>query len=130
MTFGTLLKALPMFEPGMDEGQRRYADLKKRVVEHNIRVLAKYYTRVSLTRLAQLLELTPEQAEDTLSQLVVSKTVYARIDRPADIITFRPRKDPNAVLQDWSSSVTYVDTWLHIVQQIFSPFEFVTVVCC
>ena len=28
-----------------DEGKKRWNDLKSRVVEHNIRIMAKYYTR-------------------------------------------------------------------------------------
>jgi 26S proteasome regulatory subunit N5 len=57
--FGPVLLATDMFAASTPEGQRRFADLKKRVVEHNIRVLAKYYTRLTLPRLAQLLDLEP-----------------------------------------------------------------------
>merc|ERR1712141_445107 len=40
-----------------EEGRKRWDDLKSRVVEHNIRIMAKYYTRVSLKRMAELLDL-------------------------------------------------------------------------
>lgn len=40
-------------------GAKRLADLKLRVIEHNVLVVSKYYTRISLTRLAELLNLTP-----------------------------------------------------------------------
>ena len=44
-------------------------------------------------------------AETFLSELVTKKTIYARIDRPAGIITFSQSKDPGKVLNDWSSNL-------------------------
>ena len=46
-----------------------------------------------------------QESEDFLSQLVVKGTVYARIDRPAGIVTFRETKDPNEVLNEWSHNL-------------------------
>jgi hypothetical protein len=40
-------------------GSKRLADLKLRVIEHNVLVVSKYYTCISLARLAELLDLTP-----------------------------------------------------------------------
>lgn len=41
-----------------------------------------------MSRMAELLELTPEESEECLSSLVVSKTVRAKVDRPAGIVQF------------------------------------------
>ena len=46
-----------------------------------------------------------QESEDFLSQLVTKKTIYARIDRPAGIVTFRQNKDPNEVLNEWSHNL-------------------------
>lgn len=40
-------------------GAKRLADLKLRVIEHNVLVVTKYYTRITTARLAELLDLTP-----------------------------------------------------------------------
>jgi len=40
------------------------------VVYQNIRVIAKYYTRITLTRLTTLLDLDASQTEKTLCRLV------------------------------------------------------------
>lgn len=58
---------------------------RSRVVEHNIRVMAKYYTRIKIARVAQLLDLSPAETEEFLSNMVVSKTVLAKTDRPAGV---------------------------------------------
>jgi hypothetical protein len=71
----------------------------------NVRVIAKYYTRITLARLTTLLDLTPQQAEDTLCRLVVAGTVWARIDRPAGIVNFRNKRSAEDVMNDWSSDM-------------------------
>jgi len=47
-----------------------------------IRVIAKYYERITHERLANLVSLSSDDAEDFLSEMVSSKQLYARIDRP------------------------------------------------
>ncbi len=56
---------------------------RQRVTEHNVLVVAKYYSRIRSERLAQLLDLPPPAAEEALSAMVVSGAVSAKIDRPA-----------------------------------------------
>ena len=102
--YGAQLKATPAFTENAD----RWEDLRKRVVEKNIRVIAGYYSRISLKRLSELLALPAEIAEQYLSDLVVKKTIYARTDRPAGIVTFRPSKTASDVLNEWSSGLGYV----------------------
>lgn len=47
--------------------------------------MAKYYTRVKISRIAELLDLSLADTEEFLSNLVVSKTVQAKTDRPAGV---------------------------------------------
>jgi len=98
--------ATGVFDKKTEQGEKRWADLKKRVVEHNIRVMEKYYTRITMDRMSQLLDLTREEAEEYLSNLVTSKTVFAKIDRPAGIVVFRPPKDSSDTLNDWSRDIS------------------------
>merc|ERR1712019_103124 len=43
---------------------------RKRVVQHNIRVISKYYRRMSSPRLAELLGITELEAEERVSEMV------------------------------------------------------------
>ncbi|KAF3822467.1 hypothetical protein GH733_007841, partial [Mirounga leonina] len=88
-----------------EEGERRWKDLKYRVVGHNIRVMTKYYTRITMKRMAQLLNLSVDESEAFLSNLVVNKTIFAKVDRLAGIIDFQRPKDPNNLLNDWSQKL-------------------------
>ncbi|MCJ1370243.1 hypothetical protein MMC20_001455 [Loxospora ochrophaea] len=83
----------------------RWQDLRKRVIEHNVRVIAKYYTRIQMPRLTQLLDLDEEETEKYISELVTAKTVYAKIDRPARVVSFAKVRDADEVLNEWSGSM-------------------------
>ncbi|KAI8983468.1 PCI domain-containing protein [Pilobolus umbonatus] len=104
-TYGPLLSQSPAFNKKSEEGKERMKELHSRVIEHNIRVIAKYYTRITTTRLTQLLDLTEKDTEEFLSKLVVSKTIYARIDRSSNIVNFQTKMDANQILNNWSSDI-------------------------
>ncbi|MCJ1479990.1 hypothetical protein MMC06_000144 [Schaereria dolodes] len=87
------------------KAHQRWLDLRKRVIEHNVRVIAKYYTRIKMPRLTQLLDLDEEETESYISQLVTAKTVYAKIDRPARVVSFAKTRDADEVLNEWSGSM-------------------------
>jgi 26S proteasome regulatory subunit N5 len=87
------------------KAHKRWEDLRKRVIEHNVRVVAKYYTRIRMPRLTQLLDLTEDETEKYISELVTAKTVYAKIDRPARIVNFAKSRDADEVLNEWSANM-------------------------
>lgn len=101
-------KATGVFDQSNEKGKKCWADLRKRVVEHNIRVMEKYYSQITMKRMANLLDLPIEEAEKYLSELVTSKTVYAKIDRPAGIIVFQPPKDASDTLNVWSHDTNHL----------------------
>lgn len=72
----------------------------------NIRVISHYYARIRLLRLQTLLDLSIQQTEETLSRLVVSGSIWARIDRPAGIVNFREKRSAEDVMNEWSSDMS------------------------
>ncbi|ODO05584.1 hypothetical protein I350_04641 [Cryptococcus amylolentus CBS 6273] len=145
--YGTTLRQSPIFAPGStlgkkigvtekakktteefeNPGDKRWEELHKRVVEHNIRVVATYYSRITLPRLSALLDLPPLTTERTLCQLVTSKTVYARIDRPAGIVDFRKKQNVNGTLNGWSGDLgkmlDLVEKASHLVSKEYAMHE-------
>lgn len=89
-----------------EASERRWQVLHDRVVEHNIRTVATYYTRITLARLAALLDLGVDATERHLSKLVVDKTVYAKIDTIDKLVSFVRPKSSEQVLNEWSSDVS------------------------
>jgi 26S proteasome regulatory subunit N5 len=106
------LEASPMFT---DDGlaEHWHGVLRQRITQHNIRIAALYYKRIKMTRLAQLLGLDVKQLETEIAAMVSNGTVYAKIDRPADIIRFEQKKSSEAVLTSWADNI---DKLLHLVE--------------
>ncbi|KAJ6621119.1 PCI domain-containing protein [Mycena sp. CBHHK59/15] len=98
--YGEFLRKTPVFST-----EKRWEDLHTRVIEHNVRVVAQYYTRITLPRVTSLLDLNQKQTEETIARLVVAGTIWARIDRPAGIVNFRSQRSPEDVMNDWSSDM-------------------------
>lgn len=94
--------ATDVFSENTEKGTKRWADLKNRVAEHNVRVMAKYYSRIRVVRMAELLDMTLEDTEQLLSNMVVDKSVKAKIDRPSGVVEFSVVKSVNEVLNEWS----------------------------
>ncbi|KAK0940821.1 proteasome regulatory particle subunit [Friedmanniomyces endolithicus] len=92
-------------DPKDPKAAQRWQDFRKRVIEHNVRVIAKYYTRITFPRLTSLLDLPAQETEKYISNLVVSKTIFARIDRPAQIVSFEKKRDADEVLNEWSGNM-------------------------
>ncbi|XP_046394223.1 26S proteasome non-ATPase regulatory subunit 12 [Ischnura elegans] len=114
-----------VFSPNTEEGQKRWSDLRSRVVEHNIRVMAKYYTRISLKRMAELLDLPVEETEEFLSNLVVKKMVCAKTDRPAGVVSFAESKDPSDVLNEWASHLSSLMQTLNRTTHLINKEEMI-----
>lgn len=106
-----------------NQANRRWEDLRKRVIEHNVRVVAKYYTRIQMGRLTQLLDLTEEETEKYISELVTSKTIYAKIDRPARLVNFAKPRDADDVLNEWSSDMKSLLGLLERVDHLITKEE-------
>lgn len=52
---------------------------------------------------------------------MTKKTIYARFDRPAGIISFAQTKDPNDILNEWSTNLsnlmTLVSKTTHLINK-------------
>ncbi len=80
--------------------------LHERVTEHNLRVVSKYYSRIKLLNLAKLLDLSVDDTERKVAALVSDKkSLWAKIDRPAQIVNFAKPKDADATLNEWATNV-------------------------
>lgn len=115
------LRGTEVFTASTEEGRKRWADLRNRVVEHNIRIMAKYYTKITLTRMAELLDLPVEETEACLCNLVETGIISARTDRPAGVVRFTGTQEPAALLDAWAASLSklmgLVNHTTHLIHQ-------------
>jgi 26S proteasome regulatory subunit N5 len=60
------------------------------LVQHNLRIISKYYGRVTLTRVGQLVGVDKTFSEQEFCELNNLKLISCRIDRIDDTVDFRP----------------------------------------
>mmetsp|Transcript_53148 Transcript_53148/g.60230 ORF Transcript_53148/g.60230 Transcript_53148/m.60230 type:complete len:453 (-) Transcript_53148:205-1563(-) len=102
-----------ILEGGQDLTQFWHESFHRRIIQHNVRVVSLYYKRILGSRMAQLLGLEAERLEREISSMVSDGSIYAKIDRPKDIVRFAEPKTPESVLSEWGSDI---DKLLHMVE--------------
>lgn len=108
----TMLESIPAFVNGGETTDASLA-LKEhwhttfhtRIIQHNLRVASLYYRQIHTSRLATLLSLSTAETEQHLSNMVSSGALYAKIDRPKDIVRFAKKRCEEEVLSDWAADI-------------------------
>ncbi|CAM9406946.1 unnamed protein product [Discosporangium mesarthrocarpum] len=102
------LEANPSLAAGGPELLEKWkSDFKLRVVQHNIRVVSKYYKQINTKRLAELLGLEEGEAERNVADMVCDGSLtYAKINRPAGVVSFSSPKPAEEVLSEWNSDIS------------------------
>ncbi|XP_014103464.2 26S proteasome non-ATPase regulatory subunit 12 [Bactrocera oleae] len=103
--FGSVLAENEMFSDSTKHGRKCISELKDRLIEHNIRIIAMYYSRIHLQRMSELLNLPTNRCEEYLSKLANSDTIRVKIDRPVGIIYFTTKKSASDILNNWANDV-------------------------
>jgi len=71
--------------------------------------------------MAELLDLTKDEAEQFLSNLVSNKTISTKIDHLENIVTFQQNKSPEEILNEWSinlnSLMTIINKACHLISK-------------
>lgn len=99
-------------------------DLQKRIVEHNLRIVNRFYLTIKLERLAQLLHLSSSEAETYVSEMVNNGMISAKINRPQGVIKFETLQDGRAANVDNSDNINEVlDKWVYDVDSLLEEID-------
>lgn len=86
--FKDSLMLLFIFDHKSETGLQCWKDLRTRIIEHNIKIFSNYYSRAYLTHMSDLLYISVSEIEKHLSNLIVNRTISAKIDRLTGIVNF------------------------------------------
>lgn len=114
-----------IFDPSTEKGKLHLEDLKKRVIELNLRVIALYYSNIKLDRLCELLELTQLQTETFIIDLVSKGDLYAKINRPFGVVSFIKPKSENELLNEWSDNINKLLESIETIQHLINKEEMI-----
>lgn len=110
------------------DNEENTKNLQKRIIEHNLRIINKYYSFIKLERLAYLLQLEPLKAESYVSEMVNNGMISAKINRPQGIIKFEKLQHGNAAgaLQVSSNSENInelLNSWIYDVDKLLEEVD-------
>ena len=72
-------------------------------------MIEKYYARIRLPRLAQLVGVSVEMAEKEIGDMVVNKRVHAKINRMKGLVVFSQKsKMTNDTLNEWNYDIRHM----------------------
>eukprot|EP01068_Selenidium_serpulae_P012415 Selendium_serpulae@DN5813_c0_g1_i9.p1 len=95
-------------------GDKRWTLLRKRVLQHNLKVCATYFKRITMGRLSAILGVDMEHTEAEISELVTSGFLRAKMDRPNQIVVFGDKMSTRDVLDEWGGDINGV---LNLVEE-------------
>lgn len=104
----------------------KWLTLQKRVNQHNIRTVQTYYTRITLRRLAELLQMTLEDAEEEIRDMVSYMGFSAKINRLEGFVYFTTKTDAQDRLNEWGSDIYELLNKLEEVTHLIHREEIVT----
>ncbi|KAL4441961.1 hypothetical protein ABPG74_003712 [Tetrahymena malaccensis] len=91
-----------------EKSAQHTSDFRKQLIHHNIRVINKYYSQISLSRLAGLLNISLDEAENELCDMQNDKLVNCKIDRLEGVVNFKLRRSENDILNEWATDVNQI----------------------
>ena len=80
-------------------------EMLRQMIQHNIRTIQRYYQRIRLPRLANLVGVSLELAEKEIGDMVVNKRLVAKINRMEGLVSFQKSKFTNDNLNDWNYDI-------------------------
>eukprot|EP01015_Nassula_variabilis_P009175 TRINITY_DN1726_c0_g1_i1.p1 TRINITY_DN1726_c0_g1~~TRINITY_DN1726_c0_g1_i1.p1 ORF type:complete len:431 (-),score=65.69 TRINITY_DN1726_c0_g1_i1:170-1462(-) len=81
--------------------EQHQKDFRRQLVQHNIRVLEKYYRKIYVARVSELLNVPKEEVEVEICEMINIGLIFAKIDRVSGIISFRKLQNENERLNEW-----------------------------
>jgi len=96
---------LDIFSGNVENTEGHRKDLKKQLIQHNLRVIAKYYDRISLSRMSQLIGCHQDLTEKQLCESINKKLISAKIDRVQSTVYFKHQRNENTILNEWRSDI-------------------------
>ncbi|CAN3360689.1 26S proteasome regulatory subunit Rpn5p [Diutina catenulata] len=105
------------------DDQKNVDNLQKRIIEHNLRIVNKYYSCIQLPRLAQLLQLSSDEAESNVSELVNDGMITAKINRPMGVVRFDASKSGGSKASDASGINEVLNEWCYDVEKLLEEVD-------
>ena len=100
---------MSVYEPFQAKVENHASHLRefiRQLIQHNLRVIAKYYSKIKISTLSRLIGVPEDRAEQEIGDMVVNKRIEAKINRLAWEVQFKKKnQSTNGMLDDWNSDI-------------------------
>jgi len=109
------------FQEAIEHNEDHLKLLFKQIIQHNLRVIEKYYARIQLDRLSALIGVGIERTENEIADMVVNKRIVAKINRLDGIVKFHKKEFVNDTLNNWNHDIKSllgkIDKTCHLINR-------------
>ncbi|EAN33052.2 PCI domain protein [Theileria parva strain Muguga] len=95
--------------------------LYDRIIQHNVKIVSKYYNKITLERLSTLLNINSDKLENEISNMVEMGIIDSKINRITGIVKFQKKLQTEIILNNWVNNITklmeLVDQCSRLVQK-------------
>lgn len=99
------LGKLELFTNAVENQEVHAVNFRKQLIQHNLRIIASYYERISIKRMNNLVGVDAETCEAELCEMINNKLVNAKINRPDNVVNFKRAKNENEILNSWRGDI-------------------------
>lgn len=128
--FKAELIKLGIFDVSDPIGLKHWKDFRTATIEHNIKVFATYYQRAYLSHMSEFLDINVDETEKHLCNLIINKSIRAKIDRLTGIVSFNQKSFGNQstdkgqqgdILENWLEQIAnlmkVIDNTTHLINK-------------
>jgi 26S proteasome regulatory subunit N5 len=123
--FKAELLSLGIFDVATQEGLKLWKDFRTATIEHNIKVFATYYKRAYLSHISEFLDINIDETEKFLCNLIIKKSISAKIDRLTGIVVFNhsPFFVANEKPTDCEQERNTLEVWLQQISTLMKLID-------
>ena len=101
------------FTPVVQNYELHFEHLIKLITHHNLKLVERYYSRITLSRLANLLNVDKGIVEQEIAFMVQESILKCKIDRMNGLVNFMINKHQTEIVNNWGSDINTLLTKIH-----------------
>lgn len=100
---------------------------RKYTIQHNISLFEKFFSKIHLKRIAQLINVPENEVEQEIADMVVHNFIYAKINRLEGIVNFKKSTDYHDIIDDincdLSSMLKNLEQTCHLINKEYLKYK-------
>ena len=109
------------FQQNVEHHSEHMDNLFTQIIQHNLRVIEKYYSRIRLDRLSPLIGVGIDRTEQEIADMVINKRIVAKINRLDGVVKFGKKEFVNDTLNHWNHDIKEllgkIDKTCHLINR-------------